>query len=62
MRRPLIALIGGTVLLSSCASNDELEDRLDQRNANYMNVQDRRGMRQDAREARDDAWYDRVMH
>mgnify|MGYP001424833627 FL=1 len=62
MRRPLIALIGGTVLLSSCASNDELEDRLDQRNANYMNVQERRGMRQDAREARDDAWYDRVMH
>ena len=48
--------------LSSCASNEQLEKRLDNRNESYSNVQDRRGMRKDARQGRTDAWFDRVMH
>lgn len=49
-------------LLSSCASNDELEDRMDRRNSNYQSFQDRREIRADARQERTDAWFDRVMH
>jgi hypothetical protein len=48
--------------LSSCASNEQLENRLDSRNESYSNVQERRGMRKDARQGRTDAWFDRVMH
>ena len=48
--------------LSSCASNEQLEKRLDSRNESYSNVQDRRSMRKDARQGRTDAWFDRVMH
>jgi hypothetical protein len=48
--------------LASCASNDELQDRLDARNDSYLNLQQRREMRQDARQERTDAWFDRVMH
>lgn len=57
-----LAMIAGTLFLSSCASNEELEDRLDKRNDRYGNFQDRREMRQDARQDRTDAWFDRVMH
>lgn len=57
-----LAMIAGTLFLSSCASNDELEDRLEKRNDSYGNLQDRREMRQDARQERTDAWFDRVMH
>ena len=62
LRLSALALLSGSVLLSSCASNEALEERLDQRNANYDNLQERRGMRQQARDERDDAWFDRVMH
>ena len=54
--------IGISGILSSCASNEELEDRLDERNDNYQSLQDRRQIRQDARQDRTDAWFDRVMH
>lgn len=57
----IIAILTGTVFLSSCASNEALDDRLDKRNENYTDLQDRRGMRQGARDARSDAWFDRVM-
>ena len=49
-------------LLNSCASNDGLQDRMDRRNSNYQSFQDRREIRQDARQERTDAWFDRVMH
>ena len=62
LRLSVLAILSGSILLSSCASNEALEDRLETRNANYENLQERRGMRQQARDERDDAWYDRVMH
>ena len=49
-------------LLLSCASNEELENRMDRRNDKYQDLQDRRQIRQDARQERTDAWFDRVMH
>ena len=48
-------------MLSSCESNAELEDRLEKRNESYSSYQDRREIRQDARQERTDAWFDRVM-
>ncbi|RBP38035.1 hypothetical protein DES53_11233 [Roseimicrobium gellanilyticum] len=48
--------------LASCSSNEELQDRLDNRNDAYSNFQERREMRADARQQRTDAWFDRVMH
>ena len=48
--------------LTSCSSNEELQDRLDKRNQTYSNFQDRREMRADARQQRTDDWFDRVMH
>jgi hypothetical protein len=48
--------------LTSCSSNEELQDRLDKRNDTYSNFQERREMRADARQQRTDAWFDRVMH
>jgi len=57
-------LSGLTILcgLTSCASNDELQERLDRRTEANANYQERRKMRKDATDARDAAWYDRVMH
>lgn len=48
--------------LTSCTSNEELQERLDNRNDAYSNFQARREMRADARQQRTDAWFDRVMH
>lgn len=48
--------------LTSCASNEELQDRMDRRNDSYSNLQERREIRQNARQDRTDAWFDRVMH
>ena len=50
------------LLMSSCASTEELEQRLEKRNERYSSLQERREMRQDARQERTDAWFDRVMH
>lgn len=57
----LILLLASSLLLS-CASNEELENRMDRRNDKYQDLQDRRQIRQDARQERTDAWFDRVMH
>jgi hypothetical protein len=48
--------------LASCASNDELQDRVDSRTDAYSSLQDRRSIRTDARQERTDDWFDRVMH
>ena len=49
--------------LCSCSSSDhsKLDKKLDERNSEYQNYQDRRAMRQQARQERTDAWYDRAM-
>lgn len=49
------------VLTPSCASNEELKQRLDQRTETHAKYQERRKMRNEARDERYDAWYDRVM-
>ena len=55
---PLVCLY-----LSSCATdNAALQERLDKRNASYQQLQDRRQMREQARDERYDAWFDRVMN
>lgn len=64
----ICACIGLAGLLSSCANDDDddyhltLEQRLEKRNDWYLDWQRRRKMRQDARQERTDAWFDRVMH
>lgn len=58
----LLTVSATLLCLSSCASNEELEDRLEKRNDNYSNLQKRREMRLDARQERTDEWFDRVMH
>ena len=57
-----LLLLAFLLPLVSCASNAELEERLERRNTSYQNYQDRRTMRKDARQERTDAWFDRVMH
>jgi hypothetical protein len=59
-----VAITTACILLSlvSCTSDDDLQDRLDDRNDRYLGLQQRREMRQDARQERTDAWFDRVMH
>jgi hypothetical protein len=49
------------VLLASCASNEEFQQRMDDRNEAYSNYNDRRKARLDARQERTDMWYDRMM-
>lgn len=56
---PVLAVL---CCLTSCSSNEELQERLDKRNETYSNFQDRREMRADARQQRTDAWFDRAMH
>jgi hypothetical protein len=46
----------------SCASNEQLQQRMDNRNAAYSNYNDRREIRTDARQERTDMWFDRHMH
>ncbi len=55
------ALLLLAAAMTSCASKDELQKRMDKRNDNYSDLQDRRRIRQDARQERTDAWYDRVL-
>ncbi len=47
-------------MLTGC-SNDALQERVDGYNDAYSKLQERREIRQDARDARYDAWWDRVM-
>jgi len=48
--------------LTSCASNDKLQERLDRRTDAAVNYQERRKMRNEANDVRYNAWYDRVMN
>jgi hypothetical protein len=61
-RLSLFILAASAACAVSCASNDELQGRFDDRNDWYSNLQERRQMRQEARQERTDAWFDRVMH
>ena len=45
----------------SCASNDALQQRMDNRNEAYSSLNERREIRTDARQERTDMWYDRHM-
>jgi|GEM_PF-5854862 hypothetical protein len=48
--------------LTSCASNDKLQERLDRRTDAAVKYQERRKMRNEANDVRYNAWYDRVMN
>jgi hypothetical protein len=58
----IAALIVATACTVSCASNDDLQKRMDQRNANYSSFTERREIRTDARQERTDMWFDSKMH
>jgi hypothetical protein len=62
MKTPLLLSILFSLLVSSCASNDEFQDRMDKRNDAYSNYNERRKIRLDARQERTDMWFDRAMH
>ena len=57
----LSAALGLLTGLPSCASNEELQTRLDRRNETYSRYQDRRKIRSDAMDERYNARFDRVM-
>ncbi|MEO5916772.1 MAG: hypothetical protein ABIS50_21270 [Luteolibacter sp.] len=56
-----ILLITAT-FCASCASNEQLQQRMDKRNESYSNYNERREIRTDARQERTDMWYDRHMN
>ena len=47
---------------TSCASNEDFAERMDRRNEHYMNYNERRKIRLDARQQRTDAWFERHMY
>jgi hypothetical protein len=47
-------------MLPSCAK-DDLQKKMDQRNAAYSDYNDRRSIRRQARQERTDMWFDRQM-
>ena len=51
-----------TACCASCASNEQLQQRVDKRNDAYSNFTERREIRTDARQERTDMWYDSKMH
>ena len=60
MKKFALTLLLACAGLTSC-STEALQDRMDSRNEAYYKLQERREIRQDARDARYDAWWDRVM-
>jgi hypothetical protein len=62
--RLTLVILGSAILGSSCStkSNEELARRLEKRNDAYFNWQERRKIRQEAREERYQAWFDRIMN
>ncbi len=58
----VLALSLATLAMVSCASNEELQMRKDSQNDAYLSFQERREIRQDAREERYEDRYDRIMH
>ena len=55
----LVCLIAGSV---SCASNEEFDQRMEDRNRAYSEYNDRRTKRLEARQERTDMWFDRHMN
>ncbi|HEX7261964.1 MAG TPA: hypothetical protein VF258_09125 [Luteolibacter sp.] len=53
----IIAALG-----SSCASNEQLEQRLNHRNEAHSSRHERHEIRADARQERTDMWYERHMN
>lgn len=49
-------------LYPSCASNEQFQQRMDQRNDAYSNYSERREIRTDARQERTDKWFERHMN
>jgi len=62
MKIPRLVILLFSLCFASCASNDEFQDRMDQRNDAYSNYNERRTSRLDARQERTDMWFDRAMH
>ena len=60
--RTLVTLLIVTIFCASCASNEQLQQRMDDRNDAYSNYNERRKIRTDARQERTDMWFDRHMH
>ncbi len=57
----IILLAAGAILTVSCASNEDLQKRMDKRNEAYSNYNERRKIRTEARQERTDMWYERHM-
>ena len=62
MRFCVFASVMLAVFLSSCASNEEVQKRVDARNEGYQKYQDRRQIREQGRDERYDAWFNRIMN
>jgi hypothetical protein len=62
MKTPILITIFVSLGFASCASNEEFQERMDQRNDTYSNYNDRRKIRLEARQERTDMWYDRHMN
>jgi hypothetical protein len=58
----IFVLISVAACCFSCASNDEFQNRMDQRNDAYSDYNERRNIWLDARQESTDIWFDRVMH
>ncbi|RYD31547.1 MAG: hypothetical protein EOP87_14505 [Verrucomicrobiaceae bacterium] len=62
MKPGTIALVAAsTILLTSCGSNEDFQQRMDKRNEAYSNYNDRRKIRTEARQERTDMWFERHM-
>lgn len=62
MKPPTLILLPTIILLySSCASNEQFEQRMEKRNDAYSNYNERRKIRTEARQERTDMWFERHM-
>lgn len=62
MKKETLILLPLATLFTSCASNEDVQERVDKRTDAYEKFEERREIRTDARQERTDAWFDRVMH
>jgi hypothetical protein len=60
--KALLVLLSMSILSSCTTDTDELRWKLKERNEKYLDAQERRTMRKEARQERVDAWFDRIMH
>jgi outer membrane lipoprotein-sorting protein len=58
----LLALVCSIVGSVSCASDEEFDQRMENRNRAYSDYNDRRTKRLEARQERTDMWFDRHMN